>query len=161
MKSRSFLPLIVALGGSVDIGAAEVEKTAEPPEDGAVFRRFFEPGTPAVKGSHGGTGAAPGAQGGPAVHWKLFPRGGLPEGTVLGAIEAKSLPAGDYVGKPTYLTGEFIVTAAVKGRAVLRAADPNTKLRVSVECPAESALCVEGMSLVIDASCECTRIRMG
>lgn len=82
--------------------------------------------------------------------WPLYAPGHLPAGTVVNESEALHLAEGVYDGQTTYLTGNFVVTAAGGSRAVLRFAAAKPRVRVLVEYPQGRALPSENATLKLD-----------
>jgi hypothetical protein len=91
--------------------------------------------------------------------WKVYPPGRQPAGRTVTATEAGVLAERGGLNERTYLRGNFVVTAAGEGRAVLRAqgsgaADPNNpgagSARVIVEFPPSVAPPTEGSTFARD-----------
>ena len=90
--------------------------------------------------------AAPAAT---AKQWILHAPGQMPRGRLVGMDTARD-PAARSGGEKTYLRGDFKVTAAGPGRAVLRGASGAGNARVIVDFPDGAAVPSEGDSLSRD-----------
>lgn len=85
----------------------------------------------------------------PAKQWTVHQPGQIPRGRLVDLEAARGMPGGNTVEK-TYLRGDFKVTAAGAGRAVLRGTSGEREARVIVDFPDGAAVPAEGESFSRD-----------
>ena len=98
----------------------------------------------------------------PARTWTLHQPGRMPRGRLVDLGTARSM-AGQSISEKTYLRGNFNVSAAGAGRAVLRGQRGSRDIRVIAEFPGDAAVPPEGQSFSRDAQrpFEVTRVEQG
>lgn len=114
------------------------------------------PATPSPSPSPAATAKAP------ARTWALHQPGRMPRGRLVDLATARSM-AGQSISEKTYLRGDFNVSAAGAGRAVLRSQRGGRDIRVIAEFPGDAAVPSEGQSFSRDAQrpFEITRVEQG
>ena len=94
----------------------------------------------------------------PSQVWPVYAPGQMPRGRLVESVDSQDLASRGIGGERHYIKGRFSVTAAGKGRAVLRPqgaiagvpTGPNSKVRVIVEFPAGASVPTEGSAIARD-----------